>query len=61
MRGAAGAAAATGDDQCDGSTIGIVMPPFLFMLVYMIAAAVAVCYLAKGRSRERQPGTAGGE
>eukprot|EP00959_Pyramimonas_sp_CCMP1952_P099385 2077804-Pyramimonas_sp.AAC.1 len=47
VRGTAGATAATGDDQYDGSIIVIVMPLFLFMLVYMIAATVAVCYLAK--------------
>eukprot|EP00959_Pyramimonas_sp_CCMP1952_P368239 7713729-Pyramimonas_sp.AAC.1 len=37
------------------------MSLFLFMLVYMIAATVAACYLAKRRSRERRPDTAGGE
>ena len=41
--------------------MGIVMPLFVIMLVYMLGATVAVCYLARRRSRERQPDAVGGE
>ena len=61
VRGVAGHTAAAAESQQGGSTMGTVVPLLVLVPVYTLGATVAVCYLARRRSRKRRPDAAGGE